>query len=377
MRTLGRASVGDDPGAGPVGLGFLNGALTGLALALGAWGLSLVAGGAPSTLWYASHLLGIAALVLLAGLAGWLTALAGSAFVGLLIWSAAGLAITTVVGHLAYEGSTLVAWLLDRRFWGLPIYPFIPAALVRQVMAGFFVVLLLAILGLLQSYRLEGVSGALTAARRLSGRAWFLLLLPLPFVFGAGLIADNLVNQPLRRSLAVVNEAFRTGRTYEGDLFQLGLARGINYSAIAGVRDRMSPNYQLSIGDIELGAAATVFVVAQFDNGAWVNCRVVAEQLSYCWDASPPYERGLPALLAGQAVAGCPECTVVTDSAARASLDAPGTRFAALPQVSRLAQHGSYVWMRAESPAAGQAVDCLLHGITPVHLVTCRAGSSP
>lgn len=358
-------------------LGMLNGALIGLALALGAWGLGFFAGGGKlSPLWYSSHLLGMSGVILLAGLAGWLAAVAGRAFVSLTIWTAAALGMTWIIGHQAYEGSTLVAWLLDKRFWGLTVYPYIPAALVRQAMAGFFVVLLFGILGLLQTYRLEGVSNALTATRRLSGYAWFLLLLPLPFVLGAGLIADNLVNQPLRRSITIVDEVFQTGRTYEGDLFQLSLERGVNYNAIAGVRQQLGPDYTLTIGEIDLGAAATVFVVAHFEDGAWINCRVVADQLSFCWDASPPYHRGLPALLSGETVADCPECTIVVDDAAQAALAAVQGQFREPPAVRQLAQQGSYVWMRAESPTGDWAVDCLLRGITPVRLVDCRAVST-
>lgn len=40
----------------------------------------------------------------------------------------------------------------------------------------------------------------------------------------------------------------------------------------------MSAHYSLTIGEVELGAANTIFVVADFDNGAWINCRVVSDQ---------------------------------------------------------------------------------------------------
>ncbi len=372
-----RLGQGTAAGAGvPARLGLLNGGLIGLALALGALGPgALVAGGAVAPLWYAGLVSGLIALVVLAGLTGWVTAFLRKTALSLLLWMAAGVGITTVLGHLPYEGNTLMAWLLDRRFWGLPLFPFSPAALARQVMAGFFIFLALAILGLLYLHRLEGIADACTADQRLTARAWLLLLLPLPLLFGVGLIADNLAYQPVRRALGLTDQVIRTARTYDGDLFALSIERGVNYNAAAAVRHLLSPSYTLSIGEIELGAAGTVFVVAHFDNGAWVNCRIVADQVSFCWDASPAYLRGLPALLAGQTVADCPECTVAVDAAARTSLEAQQARFAEPPQVHRLAQQGSYVWMRAESLAGDQAVDCLLQGITPVRLVECRAVS--
>ncbi len=370
-----RLSQGMAAGAGvPARLGLLNGMLIGLAVALGALGPSaLAAGGAAAFLWYASLLFGLLCLVALAGLTGWVTAFFHKTALALLLWTAAGVGVTAVLGHLPYEGSTLVAWLLDRRFWGLPLYPFSPAALARQVMAGFFILLPLVILGLLQPHRLEGIAASCTADRRLTGQTWFLLLLPLPLLFGVGLIADNLVYQPVRRALGLTEQVIRTARTYEGDLFALSIERGVNYNAAAGVRHLLSSGYTLRVGEIDLGAAGTVFVVAHFDNGAWINCRIVADQMSFCWDASPAYQRGLPALLAGQAVEGCPECNVVVDASARAALDAQQGRFAEPPRARRLAQQGSYVWMRAESAAGDQVVDCLLRGITPVRLVACRS----
>jgi len=376
---LSRLGQGTAAGAGvPARLGLLNGALVGMALALGAFGPSAwVAGGACSFLWYAGLLFGLICVVVLAGLSGGLAALLPKASLAFLFWAAGGWGVTVVLGHLPYEGSTLVAWLLDRRFWNLSLYPFSPAALVRQAMAGFFVVLALAILGLLQPHRLEGVAGACGPNRRLTGHAWFLLALPLPLLFGVGLIADNLVYQPLRRAVGLTDQVIRTARAYDGDLFALSIERGVNYNAAAGVRDLLGPGHVLSIGEIDLGAAGTVFVVAHFDNGAWVNCRIVADQVSFCWDASPAYLRGLPAFLAGQAVEGCPECKVVVDGAACASPDAWEGRFSEPPRVRHVAQQGSYVWMRAESAVGDQAVDCLLRGITSVRLVECRPAVAP
>jgi hypothetical protein len=278
---------------------------------------------------------------------------------------------------MPYEGRSLTVWLADRRFLGLTVYPFGESALIRLVMAGFFVVLLLAILGFFQDYRLQGVHAAIDTDGRLEGRAWFLLLLPLPLVLGVGLISDNLVNHPLRVAPRLVHEAIRTGRTYPGDLFELSLERGLNYNAIAGVRDQMSADYTLIIGKADLEAAETIIVVAHFDNGAWINCRVVAGQLAFCYDASPPYQRGFPALLAtGETPEDCQECTVKVDDEQRAWLLARSQNHADSPRVTRMAQWGSYVLMLAESPTADYAVECLFHGISPVKLERCQEVST-
>jgi hypothetical protein len=198
-------------------------------------------------------------------------------------------------------------------------------------------------------------------------------LLPLPLVFAAGLAADDLVNSPERRALKLVHEAISTGRTYPGDLFELSLKRGVNYNAIAGVRDQMGERHSLSIGEVSLGAANTVVVVAHFDNGAWIHCRVTAGQLLHCSDASPTYVDGLVTLLVqGDSPAGCGECTIEVDGAQRDWLPARCRNWGRSPQVTFLAQWGNGVVMGAESPAGECAVECLFQGMNPVRLVTCQ-----
>ena len=355
-------------------LGLRNGLLIGLALALGAWAPNAISLSTSHVrLLYPSLLLGCLGLLLLGSLGGWLAAWLGNAFAGGVIWTLVAGLMTWTIGHLPYEGRTLTVWLADRRFWGLAVYPFSPSAQARLAMAGFFVVLLLAILGLLQDYRLEGIGPGINTGGRLDSRAWFLLIVPLPLVLGVGLIADDLVNSPLRVAPKLVHEAIRTGRTYPGDLFELSLERGVNYNAISGVRAQMSESYSLLIGEVNLGVADTVFVVAHFDNDAWINCRVVAGQLSHCYDASPPYRQGFPALLTtGETPEECQLCTVKVTDEQRDWFLARSANFADPPRLTRLAQWGSYVLMRAESPDSDYAVECLFHSISPVRLEQCR-----
>jgi len=355
-------------------LGLGNGLFIGLALALGTWSPEAITlSTAHVRLFYPGLILGLLGSLLLGGLGGWLAAWLGNAFAGGLVWAVVAVLMTLAIGHLPYEGRTLTVWLADRRFWGLPVYPFNAGAQARLLMTGFFVVLLLTILGLIQDYRLEGIRTEVNTDGRLEGRGWFLLLFPLPLVFVLGLAADNLINSPLRIAPQLVQQAIRVGRTYPGDLFELSLERGLNYNAISGVRDQMSAHYTLAFGKIELGPSSTVFVVAHFDNGAWINCRVIADQLSFCYDASPPYRLGLPALLTtGRTPEDCRECMVKIGDDQRAWLLAQSKNFKSLPHTIRLAQWGSYVLMRAQSPTADYAVDCLFHGISPVSLERCH-----
>jgi hypothetical protein len=365
-------------------LGLLNGLFIGLALALGVWTLDAIfLSTSHVRLVTPSLLLGGLALALLGAAGGWLSAWVGRAWASVPIWLVTAGLMVYVIGHVPYEGRSLIVWLADRRAWGLPVYPFSDAAQAGMVLAGFFIVLLLGFLALIQSYRLEGIASETDAQGRLGARAWFLLLLPMPLVLLVGFVADAMVNRPQRYAPQLVHEAIRTGRTYAGDLFELSQRRGFNYNAISGVREQMGEDYVLSIGSVDLGVADTVFVVADFDNGAWINCRVVADQLSFCWDGSLPYLRGLSALVAsGQIPEDCPQCFFQIDDELHAWLVARSSMFGGLPHASRVAQWGSYVLVRAEAPDGAYAVDCLFEGMSPVRLDRCwevktREGAAP
>jgi hypothetical protein len=242
-----------------------------------------------------------------------------------------------------------------------------------MLLAGFFVALGLILPGLLQDYRLEGVRSAFNRGRP-TLRAVALLLLPLPIVAAAGLAADNNISQPLRVAPLLVDEAFTTARSYTGDLAALGRETGVNYSAVGGVLDLIGDaGYTLMLGDADLGVAQTVFVVAHFDNGAWVNCRILANQLSHCYDAGLPYSLGLAAALSGAGTLDCRGCTVQMSGDTRARLLELGRGFTDTPSFTRMAQWGGQVLMRATDLASGYAVDCWFEGLGPVTITSCAA----
>ena len=354
-------------------LGLRNGLLTGLALALGTWTPHVM--GLRSThlrLLYPPLILGTLALLLLGALGGWLAARYRNALAGGLVWGATAILMTMVIGHVPFEGQNLTVWVADRRSWGLPIYPFGDAAQYHIWLSGFFITFLLVILGLFQDYRLEGLRGDVDDKGRLDAHTWFTLALPLPLVLAAGLIADNIVNSPLRSGPRLVHEAIHTGRTYPGDLFELSLESGLNYNAIGGVRELMSEDYTLILGGVNMGVTDVIYVVAHFDNGAWINCWVVAGSLSNCYDASPPYVQGLAALItSGEIPPDCPECTVRVSDEQRAWLASRSADFADAPQVTRLAQWGTFVLMRVQSPSGDYAIKCRFRDINPIRLDDC------
>jgi hypothetical protein len=339
-------------------LGALGGGLTGLALAAGIWGpdaWAMSAAAARLPLYYPSVVIAAGGVLVVGVLAGWLAATA---------------VCMLLAGHLPFEGRTLLAWLADHRFWGLAIYPFDAGAQSRLVVGSFFPALVLTALGLLQDYRLDGIQSAMTA-RRLGGRAWVLLLLPVPVVLAGSLAADGVVNGPLRDPVLNVAQVMRVAGGYSGDLDALSRQTGINYSAVHSVRDQLSKDFRLMLGEIDLSEEQTVVVVADFDNGAWINCRVLVDQVSFCQDARPAYVQGLQVLLAGQDLSQCADCQMQASADWQTWLRDKG-RFTGTPQISRVAQRGSHVIMRAANPGSGYAVECLFQGNRTIRLVSCN-----
>lgn len=352
-------------------LGVLNGLLLGLALAMGIWGweaINLLE--VPVVLRYPSLI--FAALVLVAGFAlvGWLTGRLEKVGMVLLIWLVTAVLSTYLIAYQPTLGRTLTVWLADRRFWGRPVYPFSVDSLVAPVIAGFFIILLLLLLAVLQNYRLELASSEVNANGRLQFRAWLQLLLPLPFVFIAGLVTRDVVGDPSALALQAVHQAVQRTVNYEGDLYQLGLREGLNYSAFNSVRDQLTADYTMAIGGLEPEASIT-YVVIHFANGSWVNCRLISEFLSFCYDAAPPYTVGLASIITGEALPeGCLGCLPQVSQEWQTWLRTQGAASAGTPQIRRLAQWGGYVLMRAETD--DYALDCWFSGISPAQLDYCE-----
>ncbi len=360
-------------------LGLLNGAVIGLTLGLAAWlpGIIQLQGtSVPLLIW--GVVVGLIVLGLIGAVAGMLAVWFRYAAAAMGVWLVAALLQTVVIGRLPYDGWTWLIWVSDSRFRGLAIYSFGEAARLRMFMAGFFIVVLLTLYGLLQPIRMEGLGSEIDPRSGLTPRGWFLLLIVMIPVAGAGLAAHSIVMKPVLTPLSVVAEVINTGRAYQGDLFELSRNSPYNYNAIAAVRDRMDGPFTLQVGEIEPEAASMTTIVAEFANGNWFNCLVIADKLSHCYDASPPYLQGFPALLlTGSIPEDCPSCIIhVEDDQAQWLAERQGNWGSNLT-VARVVQRGSAVVMTAHSKTNNYAIECLLQGISPVKLVSCQEIGSP
>lgn len=371
------AQTGEGITAVSPSLGLLNGALLGLALAIGLWGAQAVAlPPLPLALKYHSLLLAAGLLILLCALVGGLTVWVERTTVTALLWLGTAVAATALVAIEPFQGRTLAVWLADGRFWGLPIYPFTPPSpwlfLLGLLPASLFLLLLFGVLALFQGSRLAGVDQERGENGRLNRHAWSRLLLPLPLALLGGYVTANIVADKSWQALPTVHRAIQTARSYEGDLFGLGLAEGVNYAAAGGVVEQLGGPYHLILGEVD-ELATTTIVIAEFASGAWINCRLINEQLNYCYDAAPPYTLGLAGLFTGATeLPACTNCFPDLTPEAQVWLAAHRTAFGPDPRVSRQAQYGGYVLMAVQSADGSRRAECLFDSPNHPRLVSCR-----
>ncbi len=354
-------------------LGLINGLLIGLALAAGAWGLEAVrVAQLPFRLYLPTLILGMVAVTLLCTITGWLTSRLAKPLVTIPAWLLTATATVLIMGYLGYYGRSLVVWLADRQFWGRNIYPYtLSSSTSGLILGGFLIYLVIGLLALLQAYRLDNLTGSLGSKTWPDVRAWFGLLWPLPLVFLAAYLTKSSMFDPAALAATVTNDAIQVVQEYDGDLIQLGKDAGVNYGALRGVRDQLQGDYTLSLAEIN-PSNTSVSVAADFDTGGWIYCRLVADQLSHCYDASPVYTSGLISLLTGAPVSeDCRGCVPrFEDETMPDQIRALGLSLGDDITVERVAQWGSNVLMRATG-ANNATVDCWYEGVTRTYLTEC------
>ncbi len=355
-------------------LGLLNGLLIGLAISAGAWGWEVVTlSELPVTSPYPRLLLGGGLVIIICSVAGWLTTRLGSGGRAVIGWLVAATLSLRVMAFVPYQGRSLFTGLIDGRFVGLPVYirPAGELPLWMVMYGGFFALLLLVLLALLQEYRLDGIHRERRKNGRLSFQSWFRLLLPLPVIAITAAFANQSIGDASWRDLQLVAWGIEGSRTAQTDLFDLSRQEGLNYNAFRGLQTQLTADYVLDIGETDT-TNGTTFVVAHFDNGAWITCRVVYGQLSYCYDASPPYTVGLRGLITGEEPAEetCRGCVPRISAEWLNWLEVNRGRFGN-PTLSFVAQQGAYVLVQVTSEDGAYEVLCRLYGVQAVRFQGC------
>jgi len=352
-------------------LGLLNGLLIGLALGLGAWGLEMVrVARLPLLLAVPALLVGVLFAILLGGFVGWLSARIANTVVTVVLWLAAGVAAMLALGYAPFLGRSAVVWLTDPRFFGRQVFPStLGGTISGLLLGGVLIYLVLGVLGLLQNHRLEGLVQEMRGGWLPSGRAWLALLLPLPIVFLIAMATNSVISNPAALAAQITNGAILRAQTIEGDLRDVPNVGNTGLLSLRPVQDRIDGPFTLSIADVD-ASTSTVVIAVTFDNGAWINCRVINDQLTFCYDAAPPFTTGLLSLVTGQPLPEeCRGCILNATDEAAAWLAEHRAAFGPQPATERLAQWGNTTLMRVTGDAI--TAECWIVGVEPAVLMEC------
>ncbi len=359
-------------------LGVVQGLLIGLAIAVGFWLPKMwIMARLPVWFPYGGAILSGFAVLLLASFAGWLSSTVRRPLFALLVWLGTAVLICVSLGMLPPIGQNWAVWLADDRFSGLTIVQS-PDHLFwwSFVIAGFLMVALLPLMAILQNTNLVSVHQEVVNGHRFNKQVVFRLLLPALLAGFIGALFPDLTTSAPHEALVITNQAIQRVRDYDDELFQLSLDTGFNYNALNGVRDQLDGPYTLLVNEV-VDSWSSAMITAHFDSGAWVNCRVNITQqdatyFSFCFDAAIPFTDGMNHLLYDNVPAdSCRRCEVTAAATWQTWLQERAALFEAPPAWERVAQHGRFVIIEADTSQNSQ-ISCQLEGSEQVQLISCE-----
>ncbi|MCA9899357.1 MAG: hypothetical protein H6654_09200 [Ardenticatenaceae bacterium] len=359
-------------------LGLVYGVLIGLAIAVGFWlPKMLVMSRLPVWFPYGGAILSGLAVLLLGGVAGWLSSAVHRPLFAFLVWLATAVLICVGLGTLPPIGQNWAVWLADARFSGLDITP-APDHLFwwSYVIAGFLLISLLPLMAILQNSNLVSAHQELVYGRRLNRQVVFRLLLPALLAGFLGSLFPDLTTSAPRNALIITDQAIQRVRDYDGELFQLSLDTGFNYNALDSVREQLDGPYTLLVNEV-VDEWSSAVITAHFESGAWVNCRVNITQedatyFSFCFDAGIPFTDGMNHLLYNNVPAdSCRRCEVNADATWQTWLQERASLFASEPVWQRVAQYGRFILIEATT-SQNSRISCQLEGSEVIQLVSCE-----
>ena len=359
-------------------LGILNGLLIGLVISVTYW-LPKILELYRLPIWvsYAGPIGSSLTILLLCTFTSWLTARLNKVILTFVLWLITAVLVTMSFGFMPNLAHNWSVWFMDSRFANLPIMivPDINGWWSFAV-AGYLLIFAILALAVLQEYRLEKAYGELSDNNRLTVRAFMILFVPTLIAAICVYMMPDFLGSAPRHALRMTHQGISEGRQIEGDLFEVSLATGFNYSALNGVLDQIDGEYQLMLGEVD-ESGSTIITVANFESGAWINCRVNADYLfakyfSFCAEAQRPYTIGFSSLITGEPLPeNCFGCLPAIDAEWQGWLNERADKLGPAPSFERVAQQGRFVLTQARAADGSYALECMFEGLEDVSLLNC------
>lgn len=219
--------------------------------------------------------LGVWVCVILGGLAGLFTVMKDRGQISAAIWIITGIAFGWLVGHIPFEGATMLVDRFDPDLSRLIAYPFHEGTHTRTVFAiigtaGVFVI---------AAPFLPSLVDISSKASKFFER-WMPIVVWTGIFVIAGSLADGVVNKPLRSPVIVMDELVQFKLDHEGTPIEREVALDMHIGALGSVTDLIHRPRRLILGDYDV-TLVTINVLIDFD-GVWVKCAVLDNQPGYC-----------------------------------------------------------------------------------------------
>ncbi|MEJ2570452.1 MAG: hypothetical protein P8Y98_07900 [Anaerolineales bacterium] len=213
--------------------------------------------------------------VIIGGAASLFTVIKDRGQVSVVVWLFTGVAFGLLVGHIPFEGATMLLNRFDPDLSRLIAYPFHEGARTRTIFA---------IVGSAGIFLIAGPF--LPSLVDISSKAGKFFERWMPIVVWAGLfvlagsLADSVVNQPLRSPVIVMDELVQFKLDHEGIPIEHEEALEMHVSALGSITDLIQRPRRLILGGYDV-TLVSIDVLIDFD-GVWVKCAVLDDQPGYC-----------------------------------------------------------------------------------------------
>ena len=344
--------------------GILFGMVAGLALSIGIWGMDAFILYQAHAGWaWLKFLIGTPFLLLVGGLAGWVTARYDNGMVGALTWLLTSLVVVWIASHVPFQALSWVVGVLKPDFAGLDIYPFVENVRGRMNFLYIVVGILMALGGGFEMFIVEAVTRASTWFAR-----FFNLLACMMIFLPVGLAVDNLMNATLREPMVAVNDVIQNGLKAETTPFTIQEKRDMGLSAIRPFGDLIHRPYRLYLGKYDPEDIAETSINVDFD-GVWATCFAIGNRTFFCQLSRDRYVKRFACLAATDFQSNCdvhatPE--ILAESKALADqLKGEPLNFGVLSQ-------GGSAILLIEETSQGEQLQCIFRETGDIVLDSCR-----
>lgn len=269
--------------------GTVYGIIFGLSFAFFTWGIDayLLSANQAATPWV-KLALGLPLSVVLAAIAGWLAALTPSLLFAVIIWGVVGGLLAMIAGHIPFEGSNLVIWLLDPRFANQSLFAFGGAAATRTTLMVFISVVAGLVVGYIETLAIQWAWDRATPQGRLSLTSLLALMVAAPIAILPALNVNYFMNQPLRTPQLVLGDVLE--RIVAGEDLENAASGELasSYRSFHPYLDRLSTEYETHLVTFgsDTGTWYSAYIDIVFEDGKALRCVSTGKSVVYCDDFS-------------------------------------------------------------------------------------------